>query len=209
MAFNPDEYLAQKTQPSQGGFDPDAYLAQKIPQDTSLMQDIAQGAGNVLAGAVRGAGSIGATILSPLDYSGITGMTSEERRAKIDEGLRSMGAQPESLLYKGGKIGGEIAGTAGAGGVIARGLSAVPAIARAAPGFIQSVRSGGMIADGAGLGVRAAGGALTGGAMAGMVNPEDAATGALIGGSLPVGVKAAGEVGKYIGGKISGPVVPE
>lgn len=178
-------------------------------QDTSLMQDVAQGAGNVLAGAVRGAGSIGATILSPLDYSGITGMTNEERRAKIDEGLRSMGAQPESLLYKGGKLGAEIAGTVGAGGVLARGLSSVPSVAAAAPGFIQAVRSGGMVADGAGLGVRAAGGALTGGAMAGMVNPEDAATGALIGGVLPIGVKAAGEVGKYIGGKISGPAVSE
>lgn len=206
MAFNPDEYLASK----QSGFDPDAYLSSKeTPQESSFMQDVAQGAGNVLAGAVRGAGSIGATILSPLDYLGITGMTNEQRRSMIDEGLRSLGAEPESLAYQGGKLAGEIAGTAGAGGVLAKGVMMVPRLAQAAPGLAQALRTGGMVAEGAGMGTRVAGGALTGAAMAGMVNPEDAGTGALIGGALPIGVKGAGEIGKYIGGKIRGPAISE
>ena len=42
---------------------------QQQPKETSLLQDIGQGAGNLLAGGVRGAGSIGATILAPYDMA--------------------------------------------------------------------------------------------------------------------------------------------
>lgn len=157
---------------------------------------------NVGAGAVRGAGSIGSTILAPLDYAGVTGMTNAERRAQIDAGLQTMGADTESLAYGGGKLAGEVAGTAGIGGTIAKGLSAVPAIARTAPGFINAVRTGGMTAGGSGMATRIAGGALSGGAMAGAINPEDAGTGAILGGALPGAVKGAGMVGSKIASKM-------
>lgn len=153
---------------------------------------------NAGAGAVRGAGSIGSTILAPLDYAGVTGMTNAERRAQIDAGLQTIGADTESLAYGGGKLAGEIAGTAGAGGLVAKGLSAVPAIARTAPGFINAVRTGGMTAGGSGMATRVAGGALSGGAMAGAINPEDAGTGAAIGAAFPVVGKIAGESGRLL-----------
>lgn len=202
---------AQKSASGQYRIDRGGEVSQLV--ETSLMQDVAQGAGNLAAGAVRGAGSIGATILTPLDYAArkmgvensFIGRT--DRRSAMDAGLETMGADTDSLAYGGGKLAGEIAGTAGAGGLIAKGLSAVPTIAKSAPSFIEAVRSGGMTANGAGLGVRTAGGAVTGGAMAGMVNPDDALLGAGIGGALPGGVKAAGSVGKYIGTKIRGPEV--
>lgn len=157
---------------------------------------------DVGAGAIRGAGSIGSTILAPLDYSGVTGMTNTERRRAMDETLRDLGINTESLAYGGGKIAAEIAGTAGMGGTIAKGLSVVPAVARSAPGFINAVRTGGMTAGRAGMATRMAGGALSGGAMAGAINPEDAGTGMAIGAAFPVVGKLAGEAGKYIGGKL-------
>ena len=101
---------------------------------TSILDDIKQGAGNLAAGAVRGAGSIGATILAPYDMAkdaingkGLSLESNRARRTAMDGALQEMGAQPDSLLYKVGKLAGEIAGTAGAGGVLAKGAQAVGA----------------------------------------------------------------------------------
>jgi hypothetical protein len=49
------------------------------------------------------------------------------------------------------------------------------------------------------LATRAAGGAITGGLSAGLINPEDAKSGALIGAATPVAVMGAGKVGEYVG----------
>jgi hypothetical protein len=186
----------------------------------SIGAQVAQGVGNVLAGAVRGAGSIGATLLYPWDkaqdiYYGdrgknlsslVTGKErpsrNQERRAEIDNGLRTMGAEPESLLYKGGKLAGELAGTLGAGGAVAQvaGRSGV-----AAPALLEAIKTSGMSAGGAGMLTRTAGGAISGAASAGLVNPDDALTGAMIGGSLPGATKLAGMAGQKIGSTLRGP----
>jgi hypothetical protein len=108
------------------------------------------------------------------------------------------GADPESTMYNVGKFGVEMAGTAGAGGMLARGLSAVPAVASRVPGLIQALRSGGM--TGPNIGTRAAGGAVAGGASAALVNPEDVASGAAISAALPVVGKAGSAVTKILGG---------
>lgn len=163
----------------------------------------AQGVGNVAAGLARGAGSLGASILAPRDalegfiarQMGAPELAPQDRRAAMDSGLETMGAQPDSLLYKGGKLAGEIAGTAGAGGVVA---NAVGKVAPGATGLVQAIRSGGLSAPGANLLTRAAGGAISGAATAGLANPEDAGMGALFGGALPVATKAAGVAGDLI-----------
>lgn len=200
-------------------------------QEPSLMSKVGQQVGNAVAGAVRGAGSIGATLLYPVDkamdlYHGdrgknvsslVTGVElpsrNEERRAAMDGGLRELGADTDSLAYKGGKLGAEIAGTAGAGGAVARAGAAIPGVAAAAPNLLQAIRTSGMTAGaGGGAGnllTRAAGGAIAGGASAGLVNPDDALTGAAIGGAFPVATKAAGAAGKAIGGALRGDVSPE
>lgn len=161
-----------------------------------------QSAGDFSAGLVRGAGSIGATILSPLDALGITGMTNDQRRAAIDAGLRELGASPESMAYKGGKLASEIAGTSGAGGLLAKGAYSVPALARFAPAIASGGFNLGQSATGSALanaGIRAAAGAGSGAATAGMINPSDVGSGALIGGALPGAVKAAGSIGSGLG----------
>lgn len=168
---------------------------------------------NLRAGGVRGAGSIGSTLVAPYDIAkdalsgkGLSLQSNMERRQAIDEGLQSLGADPESRAYKGGKLGMEVAGTAGVGGLLAKGLSAVPWLAQNAAPLINAIGSSGFSAGGvkgaSGLGLRTVGGAITGGASAGLINPEDAALGAAIGGAAPAVVMGAGKLGGYVGDAI-------
>lgn len=190
-------------------------------------QSILQGVGNLAAGAVRGAGSIGATILSPVDAAAralnggkainINGydIAGQDRRTNMDQGLGNMGAQPDSMMYGAGKLGGEIAGTAGAGGLLARGvMGAAPVLGRvgmSAPAIANTanaIATGGFRAGTstglANVGTRALGGAINGAAAAGMVNPADAGMGATIGAALPGATKLIGTAGKKVGSVLSG-----
>ena len=167
--------------------------------EPSAMDSFKQGAGNLLAGSIRGAGSIGATLLWPIDKArdlindDRAGKPSrnEQRRMDIDRGLQSLGADPNSLLYKAGKLGGEIAGTGGVGGILASGARAVGA----APSLVQALATSGMSAGGAtgraAMLARMAGGGATGAVSAGMVDPQDAAAGGMIGAGLPLAAKVA------------------
>ncbi len=183
---------------------------------TTVLQDVKQGAGNIGAGLLRGAGSIGATILAPYDMAkdaidgkGLSLESNRARRDGMDDGLQTMGAETDSYGYKGGKLVGEVAGTAGAGGAAANVIAKVaPRAAAAAPGLIEALRTGGMSANGAtgaaGVVTRAAGGAANGAISAGMVNSEDAGTGAIVGGVLPGAVQLAGKAGMAVGNSSAG-----
>lgn len=204
-----------------GGQQPGAEHTTSQPASrTTIGQDAAQMAVDLPAGAVRGAGSIGATILAPVDVAsdlaagrGLTLQSNRERRAAMDAGLETLGADPRSLTFRGGKMGGEIAGTLGMGGLLARGVAGATGLSQSAP-IINALRTGGMTAGQAAPGaagafgnalVRATGGAITGAASAGLVNPEDVGAGALIGGALPLAAMGAGAVGRSIGQIMRGP----
>ncbi len=179
--------------------------AEKAFGAPSISGQIKQQVGNLAAGAVRGAGSIGATLLTPYDL--IAGNTKSignpERRAAMDDALGMMGAETNSLAYRGGKLAGEVAGTAGVGGAAANAIARVPGVA---PAVLSAARTSGMV-GGSPL-VRAIGGATSGALSAGLVNPENAAAGAVIGGVLPGAMQVAGAAGKAIGRTISGPEQP-
>lgn len=196
------------------------------PEGSSTMDSVKQGLGNLAAGAVRGAGSIGATLLAPVDAAAramgvqndFVGRT--DRRSQMDAGLQSMGAQPDSLMYGAGKLGAEIAGTAGVGGVMANGVRALGATRAAAGlepivgGIAKGLETGGFrVGDLAGTGMgtlaRLGTGAAVGGAAAGLANPSDAGMGALIGGALPGGVQLAGKAGSAIRNNLTGEAAPE
>ena len=189
-------------------------MAKAPDQEKSFAARAGQHGGNILAGAIRGAGSIGATIMRPFD----TSAENDQRRQSMDDALQTLGAEPESWMYKGGKLGAEIAGTAGAGGLLAKGASMVPGVARVAPGIIESLRTAGMTtgmapaATTAGkaaiMGTRILGGAANGGASAMMVG-DDAGTGAMIGGALPPALAAIGRVGREAAKAIPLVVTPE
>lgn len=168
-------------------------------QETTVAQDVLQGGKNALGGVLRGFGSIGATFARPFE----TGAENDERRARLDTNAREiLGADPDSWMYKGFKLGGEVAGTAGAGGVIAR------PVAMFAPKLASAIASSGFTAGGAGLGTRAAGGAVSGGASAGMVG-DDVTTGAAIGGALPPVLKGAGLAGAAVGRGVMSMLTPQ
>jgi len=187
--------------------------AQSAPPPRSMMDSIKQGAGNLLAGGIRGAGSIGATVVAPYDMAkdamagkGLSLESNRARRTAMDQGLEYMGAQPDSMMYQGGKLAGEIAGTAGAGGVLANGA----ARAGMAPAMVNAFATSGMRAGAPGtnamanMAMRTTGGASAGATAAGMVNPEDAGLGAMIGGAFPGVAMAAGRAGQAVGRVMSG-----
>jgi hypothetical protein len=200
----------------------------------SFMQNVGGVVDNVVAGGLRGAGSIGATLMTPLDKiaQNQTGRAilrnvpvlgslvqaddlmgqgtiigRDNRRTAMDDANRQLGADPDSLMYKGAKLGSEIAGTSGIGGVLAKGAMAVPQLARFAP----ALQSGGFTLGNAATGsrlanaaIRTGAGATVGGATAGAVNPDDALKGAAIGGALPPVIKGVGALGGAIRGRMTG-----
>lgn len=186
---------------------------QPQPKALTIGDIFGQGLKNLAGGALRGAGSIGATIATPFDLlaGNTTSIANPERRARIDPALTELlGSDPNSGAYKLGKLGGEIAGTAGAGGAIASGLSRLsPAVAARLPGLIEAIRTSGMttgtpavsgaLGTAANLLTRGAGGAVTGAASTGLVNPSDAGTGALIGGVAPAAIQVVGKAGQLLG----------
>lgn len=200
--------------------------------EQSLADKVIQGAANLFGGGLRGAGSVGSTILAADDLasnlspvgmirkavtnkmqgkpllsnvSDVSGVMERDkvRREDMTQGLEEFGIDRNSLAFKGGKLAGEVAGTAGTGGIVANtARAALPAAmaTKAAP-LLNAIGSGGMstgantLSAGANMGTRVLGGAISGGASAGLVNPEDATSGAVIGGILPPALKGLGMAG--------------
>ena len=249
MAF--DLATAKPVGQSGGGFDLSTAKPVADAPKTSILDSIKQGAGNLVAGAVRGAGSIGATILYPVDKIGdfmdggglgdkvsssslsdlVKGgaaapklSRNEQRRADMDAALKTMGADPDSTMYAVGKVGGEIAGTAGAGGVAGNALArlvqaprvaaAFPTLAAKVNPLIQAVSSSGMttgvkVAPGAvaaakDLAVRSVGSGVAGAVQAGVVDPNEATSGGVIGLATPGVLKLAGAMGSTVYNAVKG-----
>jgi hypothetical protein len=191
--------------------------------DSASSGGVSQQALNLLGGIGRGAGSIGATIMAPKDIvsdlmggKGLTLASNRERRKLMDEGFASMGADTGSLAYQVGKVSAEVGGTLGVGGALANTAARLPGVAAAMPNMLNAIRTGGMTAGPANtlanLATRSAGGAITGGASAGIVDPDAAGMGAALGGAMPVVTKAAGLVGQGVGRAaraVVGDVAPE
>lgn len=161
-----------------------------------LSSTSAQRGKNLLAGMVRGAGSIGATLLTPYDLlaGNTTSIKNPERRAGMDEALKTLGADVDSTAFGIGKVGSEIAGTAGVGGVLAKPIQTVM------PNLASAISQAGM-ASNVGRGTNMAGGALAGAASSGMVNPDagEMGLGAVLGGTLPDALRFGSKVISGIG----------
>jgi hypothetical protein len=196
------------------------------PSAPTKPKTLMQSGRDLLAGGVRGAGSIGATILAPYDIAkdalagkGLTLESNRQRRSDMDGALGELGADTNSTAFGLGKIGLEIAGTAGAGGVLANGVraaGATRAMAGLEPivnGVARGLETGGfrvgdLAGSSAAIPARILTGAATGAATAGMVNPSDAGLGALIGGAIPGAVATAGKAGNAAGNMMRGPTAP-
>lgn len=150
-------------------------------------------------GAIRGPGSIGATLMAPHDALNayLLGTPMQDRRTAMDEVLAQLGSDPDSALFKGTKFGTEMAGTGGMGQLLAGGLQRaglnMPRFLKAVETF--GARTGanpttklGKVAD---VATRSAGGGLAGAASSGAIDPSTAAEGAAISAILPVVGSAA------------------
>ena len=151
--------------------------------------------GGLAMGGLKGASRIGNTVVG-------TVMGDRAEREKSIDQFMGERADTDSTLFKAGDIGAQVAGTAGVGGVLGKAAAAVPALAKYAP----LLSSGGFSMGNAGTNsalvnalLRGGAGAASGGAATAMVSPEDAGTGALIGGATPLAVQGAAKVGTAIG----------
>lgn len=230
------EFRARMEAESAAPTAPAIQSVKQLPQ-RSTMENIGQGVGNLAAGAIRGAGSIGATLMWPFDAatdaikgdrkrgigSLITGKEPEsrnaQRRRQMDEGLRDAGAETDSFGYGAGKLVGEIAGTAGAGGIVGNGVvraapvltrlgASAPAIANTANALATSGFRAGTATGARAAALRAGAGGVTGLASAGLVDPNNAAMGAGIGAVLPGAMQGAGKLAGYAGRSLKSVVQP-
>lgn len=108
-----------------------------------------------------------------------------------------------------GRVGGQIAATLPVGGALGAGVKAA-GTAAAAPRVAalgEAIATGGLRTDGAGMATRLAGGAISGGATAGLVDPAHAGEGALIGAAMPAVIRGAGRAGAAVQKAFAGPEV--
>jgi len=165
--------------------------------------------GEIAMGGLRGASRIGNTLLRP--FQG-------DKTPQIEQFFGER-ADTESGLFKTGDIGVQIAGTAGVGGVLGKGAMAlpkvIPQLGNIAPKVSTALQTGGFRLNPQGMvgpmapvsaagkvgnaALRIGAGGTTGGAMAGLIDPEQAGTGAVIGVAFPMLVKAAGAAGSAAG----------
>lgn len=164
---------------------------------------------NIAAGAIKGASRIGDTLLTPVDALarkiGVQNsfIGRNDRGAAVDDFMRER-ADTDSIAYQGGDIAAQIAGTAGAGGVLAKGVQGISQAPRALQ-LAEALRTGGMSANGAGMVTRMVGGAVNGATQASMIDPSTAGTGLAIGAAMPPAMRAAGKVGGAVAGVLNGP----
>jgi len=190
-----------------------AQWKQSQPKEKTAGQKVGEVITDIGGGVLKGASNIGNTLLSAGDtYNEFVGnknalssldTTGEERRAQATEGIKSMGANPESTAFKVGELGTEIAGTAGMGSALAAGAKGIPMASKLAP----SLESWGM--KGANIAQKAAGGAITGGASSALLDPGTAGTGAVIGAALPPAIAVAGKAGEMLGSGIRSLATPQ
>jgi Transglycosylase SLT domain len=194
MSF--DGWKASRSEPRLG-----RQLAQGIT-------DIGQGAINIGGGLAKSVSNVGNTLLSAGDtYNELVGNgralsnldgTGEERRKLVDEKMRNAGIGTSSSLYKAGELGGDVMLGSGAIKGAAKVAEAIPSLSK----FGDAIASGGL--RGGNMLQKAAGGATAGGVSTGLVNPEDAASGAVIGGVLGPAATLAGAGGKLVGKVLKG-----
>jgi hypothetical protein len=190
----------------------------------SIAKGVASGfadVGNTItnAGTKAAAGAIPSQpdmLIDPRLQRGSAGQQSpaEQDNAQRAQGLQAFNEDNKGALFSGGRIAGNIAATLPVGGVLG-------GVAKAAglPMLGNALASGGMttgtsaapgLAGGAAnMGVRMLGGGITGGAVSGLIDPNAAATGALVGAALPPVVKGLGALGSSAGRVVRGPEVPE
>lgn len=179
---------------------------------------------NVAAGVASGFADVGDTILKGVKrvadgmasredlqkLPGIVPIDNAGKPAERSAGLKSFNDErKDSTAFNVARVGGNIAATLPVGGVLGAGAKALGA---SAP-IVNALTTGGMRAGTTpgpvNMLTRMVGGAGTGAASSALINPEDAATGAVVGAALPPVLALGGKVGGAVGRVVSGPEMSE
>ena len=147
------------------------------------LQEAANVGGNWLQGVKIGANMLG---FNP-DI-----MPKEQRQKEVQSFVGQQGAQPESLPFQIGQGAYDVALTAGVPGAVAKPIAGLGKYSPTLAKLAQAVRTGGM--EGGNLATRTAGGAIASGAATGAINPENAGTGAVVGGLMPSAIGAISRI---------------
>jgi hypothetical protein len=178
--------------------------AEKTGYLESVKNNIAssgQAFNQALTGAVRGAAGIGTVLQRPFESA----QRNAERKASLDDFFKER-TDPTSGAFQLGKLGAEVAGTAGVGGAIAAPVKALGgaalaplANAIASSGLSTGARvAPGLAARAADMGTRMVGGGITGGASMAAIDPEHVGTGVAIGLALPPVLRVGGDHGSDV-----------
>lgn len=128
----------------------------------------------------------------------------EKADAERAQGLADFNRDNEdSGWFTAGRVAGNIAATLPVGGLLAAPLRAAPVLAPLAHavstgGFRTGLAPATLLGRAGNVALRATGGAVNGGAAAGLVNPNDASTGALVGGLLPPAFTGLAKTGDLV-----------
>lgn len=175
-------------------------------------------AGRVAAGAALGIADVGRTVLNLAGKLPLPEAAQQFIRTKNADFDALTEANKDSTGFNLGRVGGNIAATLPVGGALAQGLSKIPIVARAAAPLVNSIGSSGFVTGLpqattiggklAQMGIRSAGGAITGGASAALVDPDHAARGAAISAALPPALVGAGKLASYGGNALMSLIEP-
>ena len=183
------------------------------------VKDVAMGAQHWLGRGIRAAGGIGqAPSLSSLITGPQQNAVQRAGQWLIDDAAAgNVGTTAELAPYKEaspiatgtGRIGGNVVATLPIGPMAGGALSSLLGkVGLEAPALANALRTAGMStgaeattlgARALDMGTRVAAGGAVGGASAGLIDPAQAETGAMIGAALPPAVAAAGKVGQLVG----------
>lgn len=169
---------------------PAAAAPEEVSALAAPLAGFSKGVGNVMFGGQKllgaGLGKLGAT------ETGRALVEDAARRQAQEEQKIAAYKEQHPMLTGTGELAGEMLGTAPVGGILGKAVGGV------APGLGRAIQTSGM--TGTSLPTRMAGGAITGGASAALINPEEAATGAGIGAAIPVIGKIAAPVRNILRG---------
>lgn len=205
-----------------------SHLAGGDPKpEPSTLESLGAGLKKAAQGAAMGVSDIGNTVLNVVTapVGKVIPQVAQWNRTRNADFDAITEQNKDSTAFKGGRLAGNIAATLPVGGTLAAGVRTLAPLAvragASAPvmeGLANAVNTGGFTtrmsgattigAKAANLGIRATGGAITGGAASGLINQDDTATGAAIGGILPTALGALGPMGSYLGRAAASVVQP-
>lgn len=179
-----------------------------------------------LSGAALGVADLGNTALNVLAYlpGKVSPAIAQWNRTRNADFEALTEQNKDSTAFKVGRVAGNVAATAPVGGALGAGVrsvAALPRLAGAAPQLgrlATAVETGGfrtgaptaanLAGKAANAGLRAAGGAISGGVSAAAVDPDHAVGGAMIGAALPPALAGVGKLARYTGNAAKSVVQP-